>query len=183
MQKTTNILPGFHLPTLRRRPRSAQQQMADELELIRRKSFDHLSRVFRRSVPDLALKQSHEGTNSRTRIYNKTTTFWAFMSQILSEDGSCQEVVYKLKSYASLRGLPAPSSGTAAYCKSRQRLSEEELEDILHYSGHFDDEVIDDESLCEGRRVVVVDGTGMSMADTAQNQEVWPQESQQKEGC
>lgn len=183
MQKTTNILPGFHLSTLRRRPRSAQQQMADELELIRRKSFDHLSHVFRRSVPGLALKQSAEGTNSRTRIYNKTTTFWAFMSQILSEDGSCQEVVHKLKSYASLRGLPAPSSGTAAYCKSRQRLSEEELEEILHYSGHFDDEVTDDESLCGGRRVVVVDGTGMSMADTAQNQEVWPQESQQKEGC
>ena len=34
-----------------------------------------------------------------------------------------------------------------------------------------------------GRRVIVVDGTGISMPDTAENQEEWPQQSQQKEGC
>ena len=183
MQNTTPILPGLHLSTLGRKRRSAQQQMTDEIERIRQRSFKHLSHVFKHSVPAEVLKQSVEGSNSRTRIYSKETTFWAFMGQVLSEDGSCQEVVHKLKSYASLRGLPAPSSATAAYCKSRQRLSEEELEDILHYSGHFDDEVFGDEPICEGRRVVVVDGTGMSMADTAQNQKLWPQESQQKEGC
>lgn len=34
-----------------------------------------------------------------------------------------------------------------------------------------------------GRRVVVVDGTGVSMPDTADNQKVWPQYRSQKPGC
>ncbi|MEJ1464564.1 MAG: IS4 family transposase, partial [Candidatus Sedimenticola sp. (ex Thyasira tokunagai)] len=33
------------------------------------------------------------------------------------------------------------------------------------------------------RRVIVVDGTGVSMPDTPDNQEVWPQQSNQKTGC
>jgi drug/metabolite transporter (DMT)-like permease len=33
------------------------------------------------------------------------------------------------------------------------------------------------------RRVIVVDGTGLSMPDTPENQEVWPQSAAQKPGC
>ena len=34
-----------------------------------------------------------------------------------------------------------------------------------------------------GRRVKMIDGTGLSMPDTAANQKVWPQPSTQKPGC
>lgn len=34
-----------------------------------------------------------------------------------------------------------------------------------------------------GRRVVVADGTGISMSDTTANQETWPQPKSQKNGC
>jgi hypothetical protein len=34
-----------------------------------------------------------------------------------------------------------------------------------------------------GRRVVVEDGTGLSMADTIENQQVWPQQRNQRPGC
>ena len=40
-----------------------------------------------------------------------------------------------------------------------------------------------DEHLFFGRRVVVVDGTGLSMPDTDENQKLWPQQSHQKVGC
>jgi hypothetical protein len=34
-----------------------------------------------------------------------------------------------------------------------------------------------------GRQVKVIDGTGLSMPDTAANQKVWPQPNTQKPGC
>lgn len=183
MQNITPIFPGFHLPTLRRKSRSAQQQMMDEIEKIRLKSFTNLSNMFEKSIPSALLKTGNTGSNSRNRIYNKSNTFWLFMNQLLSDDGSCQEVVHKLKSYASLRGMQIPSSSTAAYTKARQRLGEEELEKILDYTSEIDEDLIEEKSICLGRRVVVVDGTGLSMPDTKKNREKWDQEHQQKEGC
>ena len=39
MQNTTPLLLGFHLPTLRRKPRSASQKLADEIRKVKQKSF------------------------------------------------------------------------------------------------------------------------------------------------
>jgi hypothetical protein len=39
------------------------------------------------------------------------------------------------------------------------------------------------DKLWRGRRVKLVDGTGVSMPDTAQNQQAWPQPKSQKPGC
>ena len=156
--------------------------MADEISKIRRKSFGHLCHVFGSSVPNAVLAKEQAGQNSRSRIYSKENTFWAFMLQILSDDGSCQDVVRKLQSYAALKGNCPPSSSTAAYCKARKRLPIEDLEQILTHSADIDREA-GRSDLCQGRRVVVVDGTGLSMPDTKTNQKLWPQQSQQKGGC
>ena len=40
-----------------------------------------------------------------------------------------------------------------------------------------------DSEVLNGRRVIVVDGTGLSMPDTQENQLVWPQQKTQKPGC
>jgi hypothetical protein len=42
---------------------------------------------------------------------------------------------------------------------------------------------LSDGQLWLGKRVKIVDGTTLSMPDTAENQAVYPQESQQKPGC
>jgi hypothetical protein len=42
---------------------------------------------------------------------------------------------------------------------------------------------VTDEQLWLGRRVKIVDGTGLSMSDTVANQLQWPQNSGQKPGC
>src|SRR5450631_3383289 len=44
-------------------------------------------------------------------------------------------------------------------------------------------EQIPETGMLNNRRVIVVDGTGISMPDTPQNQVVWPQLSSQKPGC
>ena len=182
MQNTTQLLPGFHLETLRRKPRSMQQKLADELRLLKQKSFAQLGEAFEGFIPEKLLAPSSSGAHSRRRLFSKSNTFWAFLSQVLSDDGSCQEVVQKLKAYAALRGIDMPSSATAAYCKARGKLTED---DVLEIYTHV---IISMEELgstdnWHGHRVVVTDGTGVSMPDTVPNQEQWPQQCHQKPGC
>jgi hypothetical protein len=101
---------------------------------------------------------------------------------VLDQDGGCREVVSKLQSYAALKSLPLPSSSPAAYCTARKKLDEEGLSAILK---HTATELVDNDGvdLVGGRRVIVVDGTSVSLPDTASNQSEWPQQSQQKPGC
>jgi len=44
-------------------------------------------------------------------------------------------------------------------------------------------ELLPEAGLLNNRRVIVADGTGVTMADTEENQLVWPQPSSQKPGC
>ena len=105
-----------------------------------------------------------------------------FWGQVLNEDGSCQEVVKKLQAYTALRQMKLPSSATSAYCRARKKLSSAELKKIYWHS-YQGLERLSGKRDYWGRRVVVVDGTGVSMPDTEENQQVWPQPGQQKPGC
>lgn len=182
MQKTTPLLPGLHLQTLRRRPRSAQEKLAAEIALVRNKTFSQLGEMFGAFLPDELLSPSEKGDHSRRRVFSKQNTFWAFMGQVFSEDGSCQEVVHKLQAYASLKALPMPSSSTASYCAARKKLSESALMKVFAHTAkglNGSADIVPE----LGRRVIVADGTGFSMPDTESNQKQWPQNKQQKPGC
>ncbi len=182
MKKTTPLLPGLHLQTLRRKPRSRQRQLVDEIALLKQKNFEQLGQAFGTFIPDRLLSPSEKGQHSRRRLYSKRNTFWAFIGQLFSDDGSCQEVVQKLKAYAALRGLDLPSSGTAAYCRSRTKLSMDDVQAVhQHVVASMEELGVADR--WHGHRVVVVDGTGASMPDTESNQTVWPQQRHQKPGC
>lgn len=182
MQNTTLIFPGFHLPTLRKKPRSARQILEQKLVLARQKSLNQLSVCFGRFVPSKYLLPSDEGAHSRRRVYSKENIFWAFLSQVLDADGGCKEAVRKVQAVAALKSLPVPSSSTAAYCKARKKLDYSDLEEVLeHTSLHRP--VSDQFSSVNNRRVIVADGTGLSMPDTQENQDVWPQQKMQKPGC
>ena len=182
MQKTTPIFPSFHLQTLRRKPRSAQQKLAEEIRLLKEKSFCQPGEAFARVVPASLLRQNDKGKNSRVRIFSKENTFWAFFSRILDSDGGGSEVIAKLKAYASLKPNSLHTVSTSSYCKARSRLAEEELKEIFDHTVERARQLPENEPL-NGRRVIVVDGTGLSMPDTKTNQEIWPQSATQKAGC
>ena len=74
------------------------------------------------------------------------------------------------------------SPNTAGYCKARARLSIQDIEQT-HRQVVERTEQQTTEGLWYGRRVKVVDGSAVSMSDTPQNQESYPQPSRQKEGC
>jgi hypothetical protein len=182
MRNSTPMFPGFHLQTLRRKPRSAQQKLAEKLAVLQQKSFKQIGEVFEKFIPRAFLKPEPSGAMSRRRLFSKENTFWAFFSQVLDADGGCKEVIRKLQSYASLKGIKVPSSSTASYCTARKKLDEQMLSDILE---HTADQLkkMPEGGLLNNRRVIVVDGTGVSMPDTPENQTIWPQPASQKPGC
>jgi len=51
MKNMTLYLPGFHLSTLRRKPRSAQQIMAKKLAELKEKTFSQLGECFASFIP------------------------------------------------------------------------------------------------------------------------------------
>jgi len=179
---TTPMLPGFRRQIRRRKPRAVQRKFAEKLALLKQKSFKQIGEVFEKFIPRALLKKEASGAMSRRRLFSKENTFWAFFSQVLDADGGCVEVIRKLQSYASLKGLKVPSSSTASYCTARKKLQEQMLIDILaHTADRL--ELMPVTGMLNNRRVIVVDGTGISMPDTPQNQAVWPQLSSQKPGC
>jgi hypothetical protein len=182
IQNTMPMLPGFDLHRRGRKARTAQQKLAEKIALLKQKSFKQIGEIFDQFVPRKLLKPEQAGAMSRRRIFSKENTFWAFFSQVLDADGGCKEVIRKLQSYASVKGVNVPSSSTASYCTARKKMDEQMLVEIF---GHTADRLdkMPSGGLLNNRRVVVVDGTGVGMPDTPENQEVWPQSSLQKPGC
>ena len=178
----TSMLPGFYIPLRGRKRRSAQQVFADKITSLKRKSFKQIGEIFGRFIPEEHLKPEESGIMSRRSIFSKENTFWAFLGQVIDADGGCKEVVRKLQSYASLKGIKVPSSSTASYCTARKKLDEQTLTDIFQYTTVQGDRSTKT-GLLRNRRVIVVDGTGFSMSDTSENQAVWPQSATQKPGC
>ncbi len=176
------MLPGFYLPRRGRKPRSIQQVLADKIAFLQQKTFKQIGEIFGCFIPGDYLKPESSGSMSRRTFYSKENTFWAFLGQVLDADGGCKEVVRKLQSYASLKGTKLPSSSTASYCTARKKLDEQTLTDIFQYTAERSDSSTKSGLLMD-RRVIVVDGTGLSMPDTPGNQEVWPQSAAQKPGC
>lgn len=182
MKNTTPLLPGLHLPTLRRKPRTASQKLAVERTRIREKSISQLGECLGSFIPAHELNPATEGAFSRRRLFSKENTFWGFFSQVLDADGGCQEVVHRYQAFAAAKGIKAPSLSTAAYCNARRKLQQASLENILlHTAAQLQRNPTAKHWL--DRRVVVVDGTGLSMPDTEANQQIWPQPRNQKPGC
>ncbi len=182
MKYKSLYLPGFHLQTLRRTPRSARQKLADERARIRQHSISQLGACFSRFIPQQILENQPNGSFSRRRLFSKENTFWAFFSQVFDADGGCKEVVRKIQAFAVSQSSAAPSASTSAYCQARSKLSVDTLTKIVSHTG----QTLQQRGLGDrwrNRRVVVVDGTGVSMPDTPANQARWPQPTSQKAGC
>ncbi len=128
------------------------------------------------------LSPTDKGINSRQRAYPLPLTFWAFLSQVLSPGSSCREIVRKVQAWYAPQAKTL-DSGTSAYCQARSRLPLSRLTELHQTLAEKLSARLTPPELWLGRRVKVVDGTGVSMPDTAANQKAWPQPSGQKPGC
>ncbi|MHA3772862.1 hypothetical protein ACXR0O_15115 [Verrucomicrobiota bacterium sgz303538] len=122
-----------------------------------------------------------EGIVYRDRCYTQQITFWAFLLQVLTSGSACREAVRRVQLWWKDRDdEKALSADTGAYCRARARLPFAWLEELFHaLCTKLTSGIAAHQLWCE-RRVKILDGTTISMPDTAANQEFWPQQKAQK---
>lgn len=118
----------------------------------------------------------------KDRIYTPLVTLWIFLSQVISADHSCRAAVARLNAHRVSRGQEACSAGTGAYCQARKRLPLKFFSTVTRLVGRSLDSQVDPKWLWKGRRVYMFDGTTVTMADTPENQQAYPQLYNQKPG-
>lgn len=118
----------------------------------------------------------------RERRFPPTETLAMFITQALSADRSCQQIVNQAAVLRLVKGLPGCSTHTGGYCRARQRLPLEMIGGLSCFLGRWIDQQAPAQWRWNGRRVRLVDGTTLSMADTSANQAVYPQQGGQKPG-
>lgn len=119
----------------------------------------------------------------RERIFSPVVTFWLFLSQVLSEGASCQEMVTRALAALWLTEGKRASPHNAAYCQARQRLPASFLPALAERLAARLEGQVGLPHLWRGRRVKIVDGSSVSMPDTAANQQAYPQPTGQRAGC
>lgn len=116
------------------------------------------------------------------RIFSPLVTLWVFLGQVLSADQSCRAAVARLIAHRVSQGLKPCSSETGAYCQARKRLPEAFFSAVACLVGRTLDDKVDPQWLWKGRRVCLFDGSTVSMPDTRENQQAYPQIYNQKPG-
>jgi hypothetical protein len=148
-------------------------------------SLEDLYAVFGHLFELQLLEPSEKGVNSRRRRLPASVTFWAFVAQALSPRSSCREVARRIEAWWRWGNLRSAQTITpSAYCQARQRLTLHTLQLIAgQVAWAVERHVLKSERWLEGREVKIIDGTGVSMPDTPENQAIWPQPDGQKPGC
>ena len=116
-------------------------------------------------------------------IYSPAATLWVFLAQCLSADHSCREAVSQLVAWRLAQGMDPCSSETSAYYAARDRIPEEACLQLARDAGRRVDDEAPPEWRWLSRRVLDVDGTTITMPDTAKNQAEYPQVPGQRPGC
>ena len=183
MNKSTPFFPHPSKWLFGRPPRSTRARLQAEAQRIHQASLGSLHKLFEPFIPEDLLDPTESGTESRDRTFSRRTTFWTFLTQVLSLSGSCRLALRKLQGWQSANHLEVTDSNTSGYCQARGRLDLENLMEIHHQVAR---KVRSKNIRTEhefGRPVKIVDGTTCSMPDTLKNQAQWPQSKAQQPGC
>ena len=160
MKAITPFLPHLCGHLFGRPPRSRQSRIREELERIQGASIGQLTGLFGKYTSAKWLEPTDSGAGSRCRVFSRCTTFWTFLAQVLTVDGSCREALRKLQAWQAAQGLSMADSNTSAYCQARARLDSDGLRKMHE---HVALEVQGRAAISQspfGRPVKVVDGTG-----------------------
>src|SRR5271165_3077181 len=183
MRNSTPFFAAFGPLLFGRAPRGRLQDLLGQWPQM--PSINQYMEAFGELIPQTLLARSKDKVNSRQRIFSPLVTFWAFLAQVLERGSSCRDALQRISAWWQVHfpGQGSPSADTSAYCQARARLDETVLQQIGSDVAEQLERQVTNDQLWLGRRVKIVDGTGLSMPDTAANQRQWPQSSGQKPGC
>lgn len=118
----------------------------------------------------------------RERLFPPTETLAMFLSQALSADRSCQRAVNDVAVKRLIGGLAVCSTHTGGYCRARARLPLAMLSGLTQHIGQTMTAEAPVSWHWRGHPVRLVDGTTVTLPDTAANQRVYPQPRSQRAG-
>lgn len=165
-------------------PHSTGRRYARQVETLRTQfaQADGLpfADVLTASRLEQALREEEAGW--REAVFTPVLTLWAFLSQVVSPDGSCRAAVARVLAWLVSRDEEPCTPRTDPYCKARQRLPESLLHRLVRETGRDLHRRSRADWRWKGRRVKVADGTTVSMPDTPANQAAYPQPPAQRPG-
>lgn len=179
MSNSAPFFTGFHRRLFGRTPLSGERKHLDQTAIADQLCGRQLVALFGQFIDAKLLDfKTVSGVNSRSRIFSVPVTFWAFLGQVLDANSSCRKAVCRVQTLFSLKSLQPPAADTSAYCSARLRLPVRWLCRINHAITS---------RLCPtasgSGRLLVVDGTSTTLADTPALQKKYPQPTSQKPGC
>ena len=176
MRNDTPFLPAFRACLAPMGPRRAAQH-------LRQTTLSQLQERLCDLFPPALLEPQKSGSHSRRRLWSLRLTLECFLWQVLKPKTACREVVRQVQTLCRLAGRAVPDDGDSAYVQARARLPKERLSEGLRATAQAADQRAGAGGQLRGRRVQVVDGSSVQLADTAAHQRAYPQPSTQKAGC
>lgn len=151
--------------------------------------MQHSGLPFAELLPEEAITQAFADADAEFAkydddVYTPALTLWAFLSQVLFGDPerSCRAAVARVIVLLVSLGRSPCSDNTGAYCRARAKLPALVIEDVATKVAAGCEQRVAAAWLWKRRHVHLVDGTTVSMPDTAENQAVYPQPNSQKDG-
>jgi putative transposase len=115
-------------------------------------------------------------------LFHPALVLWAWLSQVLGTDKSCRAAVMRiLVLLVALERRPC-STDTAAYCRARAKMPAAVLRRLTLQVGRQLEAAVPPRWLWHGKHVFLVDGATVSLPDTPENQQAYPQPPVQKPG-
>ena len=118
----------------------------------------------------------------REGIYTPLKTLFIFIKQVLNPDKSCKNAVAEVVAEHLITNRKSVSINTGPYCKARKRLPEPTVHELVKEVGKSSAKKAIPSWKAFGRELKAVDGSTVVMPDTKDNQEVFPQQTVQKNG-
>jgi hypothetical protein len=123
--------------------------------------------------------------SARERPFSERRTFWCLTLQMLAGHASCDKIVREVQALfaASHQGRKHISSCNSAFCQARARLPEGKLHTAIEHTAKTASQLAPSEELIPGKRLLLIDGTTLTLPDTPENQKQFTQPRFQKKGC
>lgn len=157
--------------------------------LVLQSFLQHRGLPFAEALPEETIQQAFDDAGvsfgqGEGDVYTPALTLWAFLSQVLFKDEqrSCLAAVARVLVLQVALGQKPCSDDSGAYCRARAKLPVAIIRRLTVQVADSCEQQVPGEWLWKGRHVHLVDGSTVSMPDTAANQAEYPQPTTQQPG-
>ncbi|QEG29534.1 Transposase DDE domain protein [Gemmata obscuriglobus] len=138
---------------------------------------------FADALPESSIEpaiQEHGG-GWRDEVFTPVVTPWAFLTQVICPVGCCRLAVARVLAWLVVRGEPPCGPGTGGYCKPAPGCPRA-IPQLARHTGRGLHDRAPGNWRWNGRRVLIADGTTVTMPDTPKNQNEYPHPGSQADG-